>query len=182
MDGTHAMILLALGPLFFPARSEKRLQKFRATGGEYSATDLYLMIQVRMVQNLNCGMHCARFRIIRTINQPPQTRVHQRAGTHGTRFNGDKHFAFTEPIVSEALARFAQSQNFRVRRGIGIGDIAIPSASHDAAITHDNRSHRHFSGLTGALRTPQSFFHEEFVVRRYFTHSNKPLNRRGSIL
>jgi hypothetical protein len=66
-------------------------------------------------------------------------------------------------MIAESCSGRAQRDDFGVRRGIGIGDVAIPSAANDAISAHDYRSDGNFSGFERALCGAERFLHPEFV-------------------
>ena len=108
-------------------------------------------------------MYRTSFGIVRAVNQPLQTRVHQRAGAHGARLNCNKQLAVSQTMVTDDCAGFPQSDDLGMRTRVRVGEIAIPAPSDDIAIAHYDGAHRDFSGFERALRCPQSFFHDEFV-------------------
>jgi len=50
-----------------------------------------------------------------------------------------------------------------VRGGVGIGDVAVPAAAHDASVADDDGAYRDLAGFEGALGRAQGFFHPQFV-------------------
>ena len=67
-----------------------------------------------------------------------------------------------------------------------VDEIAIPSSSDDAAVAHHHCSHRHFSGLEGALGATQRFLHPTLVHGKVvrgkivlISHSSKYGSRRS---
>src|SRR5579863_1503124 len=134
------------------------LQQLRATPRQNSAADFD-----RMVQHLQDGMNRTRLGIVRAENQALDAGMQQRAGTHGTRFNGGKQFAVSQAVVTDGCARLAQRHDFGVRCWIGIGYVAVPAPAHDATLTDHDRPDRDFSSFEGALRRPQGLLHPEFV-------------------
>jgi hypothetical protein len=108
-------------------------------------------------------MHCARFRIVRTVYQALNARMYQRSGAHGTRFNCSKQLAFRQTMVAERRSGLAQRHDLSVRRWIGIGDVEIPSPANDAAFADDYCADGDFSGFERALGGAEGFLHPEFV-------------------
>jgi hypothetical protein len=66
-------------------------------------------------------------------------------------------------MIAESCSGSAQGDNLGVRGRIRIGDVAIPSAAHDAISAHDYRSDGNFSGFESALCGAEGFLHPEFV-------------------
>ena len=131
------------------------------------------MIQAGVIDHLQNRMDGARFRIVRSIHQAAEAGLNGRSRAHGARFNCSKQFALAQTVITEVSSSFAQGDHFGMRGGIVVGDIAIPSASHDLARLHHDRAYGHFSSFKGALRAAEGFFHPQFVGRR---------QRRGKLI
>src|SRR5271170_411714 len=108
-------------------------------------------------------MDCACFRVVRAVNQAFQPRMHQRTCTHGARFNCSKELAVSQAVVTEVCTGLAQSDNFGVGSGVGVGQVAIPASTDDLAGTNYDRSHRDLARFQGALGGAKSFLHPELV-------------------
>jgi len=108
-------------------------------------------------------MHGARFGVVGSVDQALDSGMNQRAGAHCARLNCNKQFALSQTMVTQRGTRLAQSDDFGVARGIGVGDIAIPSASDDVALVDDDCAHGNFSRVERALGGAEGFFHQEFV-------------------
>jgi hypothetical protein len=52
-------------------------------------------------------------------------------------------------------------------RGIGVGNVAVPSAPNNIALAHDDRADRHFFGVKGTMGAAQGFFHPKLVWFRW---------------
>ncbi len=87
----------------------------------------------------------------------------QRAGTHGARLHGDEELAAFEAMIAQGSSSFAQSDNLGVGTGVGVGQIAVPAASYDAVIEHDDGTDGHLARIEGALGAAEGFFHPHFV-------------------
>jgi hypothetical protein len=55
-------------------------------------------------------------------------------------------------MVADGGAGGAQCHNLRVRRWVGVGNVAVCSAANYAVFTHDDRTYRNFASFEGALR------------------------------
>src|SRR5208337_1530467 len=82
---------------------------------------------------------------------------------HGARLNCSKQFAVFQAMVTDGCTGFAQGDDLGVSRGIGAGDVQVPSPAHDASLANNHRADRHFSRLESTLGTAQGLFHPEFV-------------------
>jgi len=119
-----------------PAASKKLLQQLGAFSSQDPATDLHAVVQAGMIQNLKHGMNRARFRVIRSVNQPLQASMHHRSCTHRARLNCNKELAVSQAMVTDVLTSLTQRDDLGVRGGIGVGEIAIPSSSDDLAFAN----------------------------------------------
>lgn len=78
-------------------------------------------------------------------------------------------------MVADCSTGFAQSNDFRVSRGIRIKNVAIESAAYDLAIVNYDRTDRDFAGLKGATGAAKGFLHPEFVgVRSVAAGGHEP--------
>src|SRR5580704_6234905 len=142
---------------------KERLQKFCATACQNTAAHFYSVVQSRVIQHLHDRLHGARLRIVRAINQALDPGMHQRPRTHWARFNCGKQVAVGQAMVTHGCGSFAQRHNLGVGCGIAVSEVAVPSASDDASLAHDNGSDRHFARFLRALRRSQSLLHPQFV-------------------
>ncbi len=109
------------------------------------------MIQAGVIHHLQNRMDSACLRVIGTIHQATDTGMNCRSRAHGARLNCSKQFAVAEPVVTEVSSRLAQRHDFSMRGWIVVGEVAIPSSSHDAPFAHHHRSYRNFAGIECAL-------------------------------
>jgi len=93
--------------------------------------------------------------------------MNDRSGTHGARLNCSKQFTVAETVITYGTSGFAQGDDFGVGSGVAVGEIAIPSATDDAAIADYDRSDRHIARFERTLRTAEGFLHPEFIGRGY---------------
>jgi hypothetical protein len=139
------------------------LQDLRCAACQHSTANFHPVIQFWVIQHLENRADSARLRIVRAINQPADAGVNQRSRTHGARFNCNKQFALAQSMVADGGAGVPEGNDFRVGRGIVVGKIAIPSSPNHTAVTYDHCSDGDFFNFKRPLRTPQRFFHVEFV-------------------
>jgi hypothetical protein len=66
-------------------------------------------------------------------------------------------------MVTDGGAGRAQCHNLRVRRRVGVGNVAICSTADDPVFTHHHRAYRNFASFQGTLRTAQSLLHPQLV-------------------
>ena len=137
-------------PFRAPA-SKKRLQQLGAAACQYASSDFHLVIQFVVVQHLHHRMYRSCFRVVRAVNQAFQSRVHQGASAHGARFNCSKELAVSQAVVTEVCTGLAQSDDFGVSAGIGVGQVTIPPTTDNLATTDHDCAHRNFTRFQGAL-------------------------------
>jgi hypothetical protein len=130
---------------------KKRLHHLCATARQNAAANFYLMVQLRMIHNLNHRMYCASFGIVRAVDQAFDPSLHQRPGAHRARLNCNKQFAVSQAMVTNYPARLAQRQNLRMCRWVAIGDVAIPSTSDDLPAADNHCAYGDFAGFESAL-------------------------------
>ena len=143
--------------------SKERLQQLRATACQDAAADFYFMVQLRVIQHLHYRMHCARFGIIGAVDQALDPSVHHGSGAHWARFNCSKQVTVFEAMVTDVCTRFTQGDDLCMRGGIGVADVAVPSAANDFSGAHYHCTHGDFAGFKGALCGAQGFLHPQFV-------------------
>ena len=108
-------------------------------------------------------MYRTGFRIVGAVDQTLDPGMNQRTGTHRARFNCSKQLTVSEAVVTKGSTGFAEGDDLGVGAGIGVGDVAIPSASDDASAVHHDGSDWDFSGFEGTLGAAEGLFHPEFV-------------------
>jgi hypothetical protein len=75
--------------------------------GQNPATNLQLMIECVVIQHPYHRVHRTRLRIIRAINQPPDSGMHNCPRTHGARFNRYEQFAINEAVIAYSSSGLA---------------------------------------------------------------------------
>jgi hypothetical protein len=139
------------------------LQHFRAAAGKHSAANLYLVVQLRMIQDLHHRMHRARLGVGRAIYQALDAGMHHGAGAHGAGFNCNKQRAAFQTVVANGGTRLAQRHDLGMGRRIGADNVAVPSPSYNLGAAYYDRSYRDFSRFQAALGAAQGFFHPQFI-------------------
>jgi hypothetical protein len=145
------------------AGTKKLLQKFSAPPRQHSRTYLDPMIQSWMVQHMQGRMNCSGLGVLGTVHQSADARMHDCSSAHGTRLDGHEKIAVQQAVIANGGAGLAQCQNFGVGGWIGVGQVAVESASDDFPFMHDNRAHWNFSDVERSLSGPQRLLHPQFV-------------------
>jgi hypothetical protein len=89
--------------------------------------------------------------------------MHHGTGAHGARFNCNKQLTVSQTVITNGCTGFAESDDFGMGGGIGVRDVAVPSAANDLAIADYDSPHRDFVYFESALGATEGFFHPEFV-------------------
>ena len=66
-------------------------------------------------------------------------------------------------MVTNGSTGLAQSNGLRVRGRVGVGDVAVPAAAHDAAFADDDCADGNFRSFECALGAAERFLHPELV-------------------
>jgi hypothetical protein len=94
--------------------------------------------------------------------------MHYRSGAHGAGLHGDVEVAVGKSIVAHHKTGLSECHDFGMSGGIMCEHGAVTSAPNDAAVMHDDGSHRDFSSGLGALTFAQRFLHPELVRSKVF--------------
>ena len=121
-------INLACAPL-----TKKLLEHFRRTARQDAGPNLHTMIQAGVIDHLQHRMDGACFRIFRSVHETRDTGMNCGSRAHRARLNCSKQFAVAKAVITEVSSGLAQGDNFGVRGGIGIGQVAVPASPDDAA-------------------------------------------------
>ena len=89
--------------------------------------------------------------------------MNQGACAHGARLNRSEQLAVSHTVVTEVCPSFAKSDDFGVGRGIGVGEVAVPAATDDLAVTHDDRAYRNLSRVERSSRSSESLYHPKLI-------------------
>ncbi len=87
----------------------------------------------------------------------------QSTRTHRAGFNCNKEFAVSKSMVTNGCTRFSESSDLGMGGGVGVVDIAVPSAADDLSVANDDCANRSFSEFQSALGASQRFLHPEFI-------------------
>jgi len=116
-----------------------------------------------VVQNMHNGMHRSGFWIVGSVYQGSDTGVHHGSGAHGTGLNGHEKIAVLQTMIAEGGSSFSQGDDFCMSSWVGVGHIAIESASDDFAVMNYDCAYRHFSYVERSLGGMQGLLHPQFV-------------------
>jgi hypothetical protein len=143
--------------------SKKRLQYFAATTSQQASPHFHLMVQLGVVEHRQYRVDRTCLWVVRAVHQAFQPGVNHGASAHSAWFDCSKQLAVSQTMIAEGGTGFPQSNDLRVRSGIGIGQVPVPTAADELSGGDDNGSHGHLPGFQRALRGAKGFFHPEFV-------------------
>jgi hypothetical protein len=121
------------------------------------------MIELRMVKHLQHGVNRAGFGVFSAVDEPPDTRVGDGAGTHRARLEGHIKITIEQPVVTNGLPGLAERQDLRVRRGVVSAERAVASPAYDTRVADDDSADGHFAQGECTFCLAQGFCHPEFV-------------------
>ena len=98
-----------------------------------------------MIQYLQHRVDCARFGIVCAIYDAFHPGVNQCAGAHGARLNCSKEFAVSQTMVTQVRSGLAESDDFSVGRGIGVGDVAVPASADNFSRANNDCAYGDFA-------------------------------------
>src|SRR5579872_3120356 len=104
-----------------------------------------------MIQYLHHRMHGSGFRVVGTIDQAFDAGMHHGAGAHGTRFNCSKQLTVSQTVVAQGCTGLAQGDDLGMSAGVGVCDVAVPSATNHLAVADDDGTYGNLSYFERAL-------------------------------
>src|SRR5690348_5076423 len=129
------------------ARSEKGLHRARAFFPEHAAENLHAMIERRMAEDLEAGMHGAAFGIVAAIDKTSDASLNHGSSTHRAGLNRDVERGAVQAVISEGFGCGAQGDDFRMSARIAIGDGAIPRSRQEPVAKHDGAANGYFAAF-----------------------------------
>src|SRR5690242_17045380 len=117
-----------------------------------------------MIHYLHHGMHGSGFRIVGSINQKFDAGMYHGAGAHGARFNCSKQLTVSQTVVTQGCTGLAQGDDLGMSGGVGVCDVAVPSATNQLSMANDDGTYGNLSYFEGALGAAQGLFHPKFVI------------------
>ena len=151
--GGLLLVLLAL-------RLEKILQQGAGFFGPHPARGLGLVVELRMVKQIQHRARRAGFRLCGTPHDTFQPRMQHRARTHGARLQGHIQGAIVQAVIAQFFSSCAQGQDLGMGAGVVQTDRGVVRLRHHFTVLHHHRAHRHLPGFTGCLGLLQGQAHE----------------------
>lgn len=116
-----------------------------------------------MIEKLQPGVDRPGLGIGSAINEALDPGMHERSGTHGAGFDGGEQLALKQPVVAENASGLAQSDDLRMRGGVGVGDVAVAATGHDLAFADHDGADWHFAHFERAARRAERFLHPKLI-------------------
>jgi len=121
----------------FPSRLKKVFEEGGARIREHSGTHFESMVEARIVADLVQATDCARLWILCAVNDPGDSSIDERTGTHRAGLQGDIQGAVIDPPVPGCGRGLAQSHNFGVPGWIPAMFAGIETDPNDGIVSHD---------------------------------------------
>ena len=122
------------------------------------------MVQLRTRKDFEAGTEGAAVRVVGGIDEARNASVNDRAGAHGTGFEGNVKRGTSKTVVAEEARGFTEDNDFRVGGGVIVADSAIAGAGEDVVILHDYGADRNFAGFGRGACFGEGKLHEVEVV------------------
>lgn len=144
---------------------EKSLEKldrflFEDTGG-----DLAVMIQGRLLEEVEEASRRAAFRIAAPEDDPPDAAVDDGTGAHGAGFLRDVEITVGETPVALDFLRLGEGEHLGMGGGVAQRLDLVVGPRDDASLAHDDRTDGNFFGKICLLSLAQGLAHHEGVAR-----------------
>ena len=149
---------------------EELFQNPRAGRLEDGSANVDPMVEPGVVDHVSERTAGAGLWIVCADHQSGHPRKHQRAGAHRARFQRDVNDTVRQPLHAGACRRGPDGQHLRVRRGIVVPQDAVLPPPDNLPVAQNDRPHRHFAGVAGALGLGQRQLHSGFVRVVQFAH------------
>ena len=146
-------MLLALG-------FEKILQHGTGLFCPHPARGLGLVVELRMVKQIQHRARRAGFRLCGTPYDTFQPRIQQGPCAHGARLQGDVKRAIVQAVIAQFFSGRTQGQDFGMGAGVVQTDGGVVGLRHHFTVHHHHRAHGHFPCFTGCLGLLQGQAHE----------------------
>src|SRR5947209_20237059 len=107
---------------------------------------------------------CAEAFVARSVNEPPDSGLHERARAHSARLYGRVNDCISQSVVAKFARSFAQRNYLRVRRRVAVRPCSIASdRQKPVIIRHDASANGNFIALSGFNSSRQSLAHPSCV-------------------
>jgi hypothetical protein len=127
-----------------------------------------------MVHHVHHCVHGSGFRVISTINQPPNTGMYERSRAHGAWLDCSKQVTVAQAMVADHSTCLSESDHFSMSGGIVVSQVAVPASADDLAPVNNYRAYGNFAAIERTLRAAQRLLHPEFIriLGGIVTHAN----------
>lgn len=126
--------------------------------------DLATVIKRRILQDIEQPARAPSFGVDASKDDPGQSHMHDRSGTHGAWFLGDKKFAFIQPPRVEHTLGLGDREHFRVSGGVAELFHLIISPGDNLSFMSNHRPDGDFFCRIRTLCLPEGFPHEIVVA------------------
>jgi hypothetical protein len=147
------------------AGDEEGLQERSRVSGEDAGSDLDLMIQLGVGEQLEAGTESAAFGVVGGVDETGNPRLNDRTGAHGARFEGDVEDGASKAIVAEEARGFPKDDDFGVSGRVVIANSAIARACQGGIVVDENSADGDFADVSRGAGFVESELHIVEVVR-----------------
>jgi hypothetical protein len=124
-----------------------------------------------MAEYLKASMHGATFRGVAAVDEPGDSRLNHRSGTHRTGLDSDINSRAIQAVVSDAFGRCAQGYDLCMGAWITSGNAAVTSARQEPILEHDYAPNGHFASFRRGSRFSERQLHVGDVIHRKLAKS-----------
>ena len=161
----------------FSARRPRRVEKNpwrSSTGfGKHARSDVNEMVGAVVAQNFKTRTYRAAFSLVGSVDEAGDAGLNHRAGAHGAGFDSDVESCAEHAVVADAVSRVTQRQDFRVRRGIAMGNCAVSGARDNFVVDYEHGADGDFSAFGRLAGFLKGLGHEDMIGFGNFRHRAK---------
>ena len=131
-----------------------------AIGGEDTGSDLDLMVEPRIREDLEASTNRAALGVVGAVDQARDASLNDRTGAHAARLDGDVEGGACEAVIAETAGGFAKDDDFGVGRGVIVADGAVAGACEDLALMDQESADGDFAGRGRGAGFGERLLHE----------------------
>ncbi len=162
---------------------EKLLKESAAFVEENAGGDLALMVERRMLQNVEESARASALRVRCSENDASQSGVHDRSCAHRAGLLGHEKITVREPPISHGIFSLGNGKHFSMRSGVFQRFDLIAGPRNNPSFASDYRTDWNLLGEVGFLGLSERFGHEIGVTlkidNRFFHVVFYRLSRRS---
>src|SRR5256714_5151130 len=143
---------------------EELLHERAALAFEHARRQPHPVVQRTRIADAEDRLDRARFLVPRTVDEPPDSRLHERARAHRARLNRRVDDSARQTVVACAAGGLTQGEAFGVRRRVAVSSGAVAGEREQLAVGGDDaRADRHLAAPGGPARRADGLAHPALV-------------------